>query len=899
MAKICALFIFGMISIARSEVVISEFLAVNDSILADEDGDFSDWIEILNEGEETVDLAGHFLTDDMTRLNRWEFPSVILEAGERLVVFASNKNREVGELHTNFRLSSQGEYLALVAPGGVVVLSDFGEEFPPQFGDVSYGVGESEVGYFDEPTPGEANGAVRLPGPQFGEVRTGGERPGVGVPLVITAQVDGADEVILYYRVGFESAELSVVMGSNDGVNFSTTIPGAGPGSLIRWRFEAVDAAGVTTSEPVFADPENSHQYHGVPVINDEVESNAEVLEWFISNEGAASLEGFSTEDVRGGLYYLGEYYDNVGFSIHGQSSRFFRKRSFNIDFNRTQRFRWREGEALVRDINLITNWTDKAKLRQEMSYEILRESGVPTHFAFTVRVQRNGEFYSLADFIEDADEIYLERAGLDEDGALYKVDNSFLEVSEIDRAGGVGVSKETRRDEDNSDLDEMIRGINGVFGNKWDYIYDHIDFPKTINALAGMAVIKQTDMGSKNYYVYRETAGDGEWAILPWDLDLTFGRNFVTREAHFDTTLFSDPDLDFSNSAQVISLVRFLLSENAATRAMFFRRVKTLSDRFIMSDFIPERTTAQLQRLSPKEIFPGDALLDSFAWGTWHDGNFVPQPFTATNPDSESMEQAVSRLVDDWLVRWRVQLSQNSPDLPGEQLDPQVMIGGLDFDPISDDQDQEYFELINQSPMATDVSGWVVEGAVRFTLPDGTVIPSGGSLFLSPDVNRFRERDLSPTGNEQRFVVGPYAGNLSSDGETIYLLTPEGVEADQKTFSGSEPGFNGNASLDLDGDGLIAIVEWAIGTSDLIRNELPLPTSRTLDYQVRNSLNGFVFEVEFSDDLETWSAAEVIETNRTALSNQFDLVSVSLPPVIEGERDRGFVRYALRRELE
>ena len=72
MAKICALFIFGMISIARSEVVISEFLAVNDSILADEDGDFSDWIEILNEGEETVDLAGHFLTDDMTRLNRWE-----------------------------------------------------------------------------------------------------------------------------------------------------------------------------------------------------------------------------------------------------------------------------------------------------------------------------------------------------------------------------------------------------------------------------------------------------------------------------------------------------------------------------------------------------------------------------------------------------------------------------------------------------------------------------------------------------------------------------------------------------------------------------------------------------------------------------------------------------------
>ncbi len=79
--------------------MISEFLASNTRILADEDGEFSDWIEIHNPGTNTINLDGWFLTDTTNNFTQWRFPATNLNAGGYLVVFASNKDRRIdGEL---------------------------------------------------------------------------------------------------------------------------------------------------------------------------------------------------------------------------------------------------------------------------------------------------------------------------------------------------------------------------------------------------------------------------------------------------------------------------------------------------------------------------------------------------------------------------------------------------------------------------------------------------------------------------------------------------------------------------------------------------------------------------------------------------------------------------------
>lgn len=145
-------------------MVISEFMAANASTLADEDGDFPDWIELHNTGGGAVDLNGWFLTDAAGQPGRWMFPATNLVAGGRLVVFASGKNRRVpgARLHTNFKLSVDGEYLALVDPDGTVVHAIAG--WPKQKPDVSYGlVGSSGTnGFLATATPGAANAASTI-----------------------------------------------------------------------------------------------------------------------------------------------------------------------------------------------------------------------------------------------------------------------------------------------------------------------------------------------------------------------------------------------------------------------------------------------------------------------------------------------------------------------------------------------------------------------------------------------------------------------------------------------------------------------------------------------------------------------------------------------------------------
>ena len=128
-----------------SDLVISEFLAVNDRGLEDEDGDNSDWMEILNTGRESVQLEGLVLSDGDSK---WKFPTRELGPADSIVVFASSKNRVGEELHANFKLSSLGERLSLFQADGETVIHEY-NSYPLQTADISYGIemssGEGEV----------------------------------------------------------------------------------------------------------------------------------------------------------------------------------------------------------------------------------------------------------------------------------------------------------------------------------------------------------------------------------------------------------------------------------------------------------------------------------------------------------------------------------------------------------------------------------------------------------------------------------------------------------------------------------------------------------------------------------------------------------------------------------
>lgn len=157
---------FGSGLNGRAQVVIHEFMAINSSVLADEDGAFSDWIELRNTGTSSVQLAGWHLTDDEGTPAKWTFPATNLGPSSYLVVFASDKDRRIPgqRLHTNFKLDGGGEYLALIRADGAVA-DAYAPSYPEQLEDVSYGRTPEPFlpyAYFTVPTPGTSNSTAYL-----------------------------------------------------------------------------------------------------------------------------------------------------------------------------------------------------------------------------------------------------------------------------------------------------------------------------------------------------------------------------------------------------------------------------------------------------------------------------------------------------------------------------------------------------------------------------------------------------------------------------------------------------------------------------------------------------------------------------------------------------------------
>lgn len=145
-------------------VVINEIMASNATTVADEAGEFEDWIELYNLSGSDVDLTDFALSDNPTNLRKWVFPAgTIIPANGYLIVWADEDGSQ-GPLHASFKLSASGETLSLVDPQNT-----FWDNisFDQQETDMGYARVPNGVGPFiiQPPTFGAFNGTVASPEP--------------------------------------------------------------------------------------------------------------------------------------------------------------------------------------------------------------------------------------------------------------------------------------------------------------------------------------------------------------------------------------------------------------------------------------------------------------------------------------------------------------------------------------------------------------------------------------------------------------------------------------------------------------------------------------------------------------------------------------------------------------
>lgn len=133
-------------------VIVSEFSVQTDAQDAASEAD--PWIELFNPSSQPVSLAGWHLSDDLLDRKKWQFPDVTIGRHETMLLWA-DAQEEQGELHTNFRLGTEGA-LVMTMPDGV---TNGGFLFSGLEVSQSTGFDYNEGGYVkqDTPTPGERN----------------------------------------------------------------------------------------------------------------------------------------------------------------------------------------------------------------------------------------------------------------------------------------------------------------------------------------------------------------------------------------------------------------------------------------------------------------------------------------------------------------------------------------------------------------------------------------------------------------------------------------------------------------------------------------------------------------------------------------------------------------------
>jgi len=164
-----------LVPLPAPAILVNEFLADNDTIITNPaDGNFDDWVELVNPGMEPVQLRGAFLSDSSAQPLKWYIiEPVELAPGEHLIIWADS-HPEYGNLHAAFRLSKSGEEIEVTGSSSNVVVDYI--LYGQQTGDISSGRfpdaagGPSNMTVFIpmKPTPGYSN----IPEPGFVMVLT-------------------------------------------------------------------------------------------------------------------------------------------------------------------------------------------------------------------------------------------------------------------------------------------------------------------------------------------------------------------------------------------------------------------------------------------------------------------------------------------------------------------------------------------------------------------------------------------------------------------------------------------------------------------------------------------------------------------------------------------------------
>jgi len=346
---------------------------------------------------------------------------------------------------------------------------------------------------------------------------------------------------------------------------------------------------------------------------------------------------------------------------VIGQFSRNFLKKSILIKLDEGQK--WQGNKK----ISLKSMSTDLSYMREWLTWNLISSLGMVSPRVEYYRLNINKQFIGFFLFIEWIDTSMFDRLGLGKDGEFYNTnDETYCGDMSPDNQNRLQEcwAKLSPKDKDYTSLKKLIEGINETPVEDFDkFLTKHFDVDSVINWLVVNTIISNGDTYNKNYFLYFSKK-TGKWVVIPWDFDLSFGRN-------------ADPVLPFPRNILNDNYTYFYPPELGSPNPL---KEKTLKNKQLFNAFknrISHVFGITMERESQgffEKLFIKDKPLGGFAW-------FRPDEF-------QSRVTALENIVGRDLTKERYPGSKGEPfeqQVEALQLYNQwryVLLKKLIFDP-------------------------------------------------------------------------------------------------------------------------------------------------------------------------------------------------------------------------
>lgn len=511
------------------QVIINEVMSVNTNTLTDFDGDYSDWIEIYNNGTTSVNLMDYYITDKNSNLTKWKFPNITIAPQQYMIVWASGKNvvYNNGEIHTNFSISAEGEILYLVAPDGVTILDQsVNKSLLP---NISMGrkAGNNINWYlFNIATPGNTNSVNTYSGITNSPIFSI-NRGFYNNPITLNLTTDDDHELIYYTLDGSLPNSNSTLFTNSILINSTTVV-------------RAISIRNGFLSGPVVT---NTYFF--------EEDVNLNVISLVTSPSNLWGTDGIYTNYTSGKEKPIHvEYFDengttgfnlDAGVKIHAPDSRSQKSlRLYARSGYGTNRFNYKifDEKSLTsfKVLVLRNGGNDGAELKKthlrdaytHKIYHHLNPNNAISAYR-PVHVYINGSYWGIYNLRERQDEQYLE------DNLGFKHDEvDFLEYDYAEPQHKKTISGDWI---DFENLKTFVLGNDLSLSPNYEVMKSWIDIENFIDYQITEILVGNQDWCNNNTKFWRPKAAGGKWKWVLWDTEYGLGtyKTFPVGKPEFD----------------------------------------------------------------------------------------------------------------------------------------------------------------------------------------------------------------------------------------------------------------------------------------------------------------------------------------------------------------------------